>query len=82
MPRTKLDKHCIGKAELETRVIKSAMGRAGVYTNKALAEKIGADAASLSRGFKTGFTDNMKKRMHKVLRFTPEEIQVLGGWSA
>lgn len=82
MPRTKLDKHRVSKAEMETRIIKSAMARNGCFTNKELAAKIGADAGSLSRGFKTGFTDNMKKRMHKVLRFTAEEIQILGGWPA
>ena len=82
MPRTKLDKRRVSKAEIETRIIKSAMARNGCFTNKQLAEKIDTDAGYLSKGFKNGFSDTMKKRMHKVLRFTPEEIQVLGGWPA
>ena len=82
MARTKLDKHRISRAEMETRIIKSAMARNGCFTNKELAEKIDTDAGYLSRGFRSGFSDAMKKRMHKVLRFTAEEIEVLGGWTA
>lgn len=82
MPRTKLDKFRISKPQVEARIIKSAMGRNGIYTNRVLAEKVGTDPGYLSRGFRKGFSHEMKLRMHKVLRFTQEEIEVLGGWSA
>ena len=82
MPRTKLDRMTISKAEIETRIIKAAMARNGLFHNKELAEKIGTDPGYLSHGFKKGFSDQMKKRMHKVLRFTDEEKEALGEWTA
>ena len=82
MPRTKLDKIAISRAELDTRIIKAAMARSGIYHNKELAQKINAAPESLSRGFKKGFSGEMKRRMHKVLKFTPEEREALGEWGA
>ena len=82
MPRTKLDRLTISQAEKETRIIKAAMARNGLFKNKDLAEKIGTDPGYLSHGFKKGFSDQMKKRMHKVLRFTEEEKEALGEWTA
>jgi hypothetical protein len=82
MPRTKLDRLTISQAEKETRIIKAAMARNGLFKNKDLAEKIGTDPGYLSHGFKKGFSDQMKKRMHKVLRFTDEEKEALGEWTA
>ena len=77
MPRTKLDRLTISQAEKETRIIKAAMARNGLFKDKDLAEKIGTDPGYLSHGFKKGFSDQMKKRMHKVLRFTEEEKEAL-----
>lgn len=82
MPRTKLDRLTISQAEKETRIIKAAMARNGFFKDKDLAEKIGTDPGYLSHGFKKGFSDQMKKRMHKVLRFTEEEKEALGEWTA
>lgn len=82
MPRTKLDRLTISQAEKETRIIKAAMARNGLFKDKDLAEKIGTDPGYLSHGFKKGFSDQMKKRMHKVLRFTEEEKEALGEWTA
>lgn len=82
MPRTKLDRLTISQAEKETRIIKAAMARNGLFKDKELAEKIGTDPGYLSHGFKKGFSDQMKKRMHKVLRFTDEEKEALGEWTA
>lgn len=82
MPRTKLERLTISKTEIETRIIKAAMARNGLFHNKDLAAKIGTDPGYLSHGFKKGFSDQMKKRMHKVLRFTAEEREALGEWSA
>ena len=82
MPRTKLDRLTISQADKETRIIKAAMARNGLFKNKDLAEKIGTDPGYLSHGFKKGFSDQMKKRMHKVLRFTDEEKEALGEWTA
>ena len=82
MPRTKLDRLTISQAEKETRIIKAAMARNGLFKDKDLAEKIGTDPGYLSHGFKKGFSDQMKKRMHKVLRFTAEEKEALGEWTA
>lgn len=82
MPRTKLDKIAISRAEMDTRIIKAAMARNGLFHNVDLAKKMGAAPESLSRGFKKGFTGDMKRRMHKVLRFTPEEREALGEWGA
>lgn len=81
MPRTKLERFTISKTEIETRIIKSAMARNGFFTNKSLADKLDTDSGYLTKGFKKGFSDSMKKRMHKILRFTPEEIQIIGGWN-
>lgn len=81
MPRTKLDRFAISKTEIETRIIKAAMARNGFFTNKSLADKLDTDSTYLSKGFKAGFSDKMKKRMHKVLHFTSEEIEVIGGWT-
>lgn len=81
MPRTKLDRFSVKKAEVETKIIKSAMARNGYFTNKSFAEKLGTDAGYLSKGFRNGFTGKMKIRMHKFLHFTQEEIQVIGGWN-
>lgn len=81
MPRTKLERFTISKVEIETRVIKAAMARNGLFHDKDLAEKIETDPGYLSHGFKRGFSDQMKKRMHKVLHFTSEEIEVIGGWT-
>ena len=82
MPRTKLDRLTISQAEKETRIIKAAMARNGLFKDKDLAEKIGTAPGYLSHGFKKGFSDQMKKRMHKVLRFTDEEKEALGEWTA
>lgn len=82
MPRTKLDRLTISQAEKETRIIKAAMARNGLFKDKDLAEKIGTDPGYLSHGFKKGFSDQMKKRMHKVLRFDAEEREALGEWDA
>ena len=82
MPRTKLDRLTISQAEKEKRIIKAAMARNGIDHAKDLALKIKADPGHLSHGFKEGFTDQMKKRMHKVLRFTAEERETLGAWDA
>ncbi len=82
MPKTKLDRHTISKAEIETRIIKCAMARNGVYTNKALASLVSSDAGYISKCFKTGFSYSMKLRLHKVLKFTSEEFEILGGWVA
>ena len=80
MPRTKLERLCVTPAQKEARVIKAAMARNGLFKDVELARKIKADPGHLSKGFKNGFTLNMKRRMHNVLRFTEEERQVLGGW--
>lgn len=82
MPRTKLDRLKISQAEKEARIIKAAMARNGLFKDKDLAQKIGTDPGYLSHGFKKGFSDRMKKRMHKVLRFTDEEKEALGEWTA
>lgn len=82
MPRTKLDRLAVTPAQQEARIIKAAMARNGLFRDVELARKIKADPGSLSRGFKNGFTQNMKCRMHKVLRFTDEEREALGGWGA
>ena len=82
MPRVKLSRLTISQAEKETRIIKAAMARNGLFKDKDLAEKIGTDPGYLSHGFKKGFSDQMKKRMHKVLRFTDEEKEALGEWTA
>ena len=82
MPRTKLERLTVSKVEIETRIIKAAMARNGIFKNKDLAAKIKTDPGYLSNGFKKGFSDQMKKRMHKVLRFTEEEREALGEWTA
>lgn len=81
MPKTKLSRFSISKAEVETKIIKSAMVRNGYFTNRSLAEKIQTDPGYLTKGFKKGFSDGMKKRMHKALHFTQEEIEIIGGWA-
>lgn len=82
MPRTKLDRFTVTQEEREARVIKAAMARNGMFKDVELARKIKADPGHLSKGFKNGFSLKMKQRMHKVLRFTEEEKEALGGWGA
>lgn len=82
MPKTKLERHTISKTEIEARIIKCAMARNGIFTNKALAALISSDAGYISKCFKTGFSYPMKLRLHKALKFTSEEFEVLGGWAA
>lgn len=79
MPRTKLDKYRLTKAELETKIIKCAAARNGFYTNVALADAVGCDATYLSKCFKGGFSDNMKLKIHKALDFNQGEFQALFG---
>ena len=79
MPRTKLDKYRISRVELETKIIKCAAVRNGLYTNVALAAAVGCDATYLSKCYKSGFSDKMKLRIHKVLNFNQDEFQALFG---
>ena len=82
MPRTNLDRLTYSKVENETMFIRRAMVRNHIYKDKDLAEKIRTDPGYLSHGFKKGFSNEMKKRMHKVLRFDAEEREALGEWDA
>lgn len=79
MPRTKLDKYRISRVELETKIIKCAAARNSFYTNTSLAAVIGCDPAYLSKCYKSGFSDKMKLRIHKVLNFNQGEFQALFG---
>ena len=79
MPRTKLDKYRLSRAELETKIIKCAAARNGIYTNVALADAVGCDDTYLSKCFKGGFSDKMKLRIHKALNFNQGEFQALFG---
>lgn len=79
MPRTKLDKHRLSRTEMEAKIIKCAAARNSLFTNVELAEKVGCDSSYLSKGFKKGFTDNMKLKLHKALRFTQNEFEFLFG---
>jgi hypothetical protein len=80
MPRTKLSKYSISKAEVDARIIKSVMARDGVFTARALSDKIHADPGHLSKGFKNGFSDSMKMRIIHALSFTTEEKEALLRW--
>lgn len=80
MPRTKLDKYSITTAEKDTRIIRAAMARAGIYTAKGLAEKIDADPCYVSRCFKKGFSSKLKLRIIDRLRMNEEERTALIGW--
>ena len=79
MPRTKLDKYRLSRTELETKIIKCAAARNGLYTNMALAAAVGCDSTYLSKCYKSGFSDKMKLRIHKVLNFNQSEFQALFG---
>ena len=79
MPRTKLDKYRLSRTELETKIIKCAAARNGLYTNMALASAVGCDSTYLSKCYKSGFSDKMKLRIHKVLNFNQGEFQALFG---
>lgn len=80
MPRTKLDRFSLSKTEIDARLIKSAMADAEIFTNRLLAEKIGCNEASVSRGFKKGFSEKMKLRIIRALSFTVDEKNALMGW--
>lgn len=79
MPRTKLDKYRLSRVELETKIIKCAAARNGLYTNTALAAAVGCDSTYLSKCYKSGFSDKMKLRIHRVLNFNQGEFQALFG---
>lgn len=79
MPRTKLDKMAVKPNEASKRAVKAAMARNGIFRDYELARKLKTDAGYISKGFKNGFSDNMVTRMHRVLRFTEEELRILRG---
>jgi AraC-like DNA-binding protein len=80
MPRTKLDKYSITTAEKDTRIIRAAMARVGVFTTKSLAERLGTDPGYISKCFKKGFSSKMKLRIIESLRMNEEERTALMGW--
>jgi hypothetical protein len=80
MPRTKLDKYSITTAEKDTRIIRASMARAGIYTAKGLAEKIGSDPGYVSKCFRKGFSDKLKLRIISALRMNEDERTALLGW--
>ena len=79
MPRTKLDKYS-SKAHLRNtkKTIKMAMARHPfIETQAQLAEAIGSDQSSVSKWINKELTDYGVIKMHRVLHFTPEELEVL-----
>lgn len=80
MPRTKLDRFCVSKPDADAKIIRIAMARNGIYTDRELARKIGTNYTYVSKCFKSGFSMDKKLAMHKVMNFTQEEREVLGGW--
>lgn len=79
MPRTKLDKLAVKPNEASKRAVKAAMARNGIFHDYELAKKIKTDPGYISKGLKNGFSEKMVTRMHRVLRFTEEELQILRG---
>ena len=79
MPRTKLDKHTVKTNEASKRAVKAAMARNGIFHDCELAKKLKTDAGYISKCYKSGFSDGMVTRMHRVLRFTEEELRILRG---
>lgn len=77
MPRTKLDKFRVTKVETEAKIIRKAMIDRDIKTAKALAARIGTTESYMSKCFKKGFSDKMKRKMHKVLRFSDADWKVL-----
>lgn len=77
MPRTKLDRFRQTREEREAWIIRGAMARNRMCHNYELAEVIQSTPAYVSKCFKNGFSDKMKARMHKKLRFTAEEWEEL-----
>lgn len=79
MPRTKLDAFRWTKAEEDKSLIKQYMAKRHIYEDHELAEKMHTDAGYLSKGFKCGFSQSMKLRIHKVLRFEEADLMALLG---
>lgn len=77
MPRTKLDKFRVTKAETEAKIIKKAMIDRDIKTARALAERIGTTESYMSKCFRRGFSDKMKRKLHAVLRFSETDWKVL-----
>lgn len=77
MPRTKLQRLGVSKVEIEESIIRQAMARQMLYADKDLADRLKTDAGYISKCFKKGFSDSMKMRMRKILRFKTEEWDVI-----
>lgn len=77
MPRTKLQRLGVSKVEIEESIIRQAMARQMLYKDSDLAEKLQTDAGYISKCFKKGFSDGMKMRLRKILRFKTEEWDVI-----
>ena len=77
MPRTKLDALRYSKAEMDKSLIKQYMAKRHIYEDQTLADKMKTDASCISKGFKNGFSDKMKMRIHKVLRFEETDLMML-----
>ena len=77
MPRTKLDKFRVTKADTDAKIIRKAMIDRDIKTARDLAERIGTTESYMSKCFKRGFSDKMKRKMHSVLRFSESDWKVL-----
>lgn len=80
MPRTKLDKYArrtMSKAEKDADTIRCAFSRKGIFKQVDMAKAIGAGEATISKGFKNGFSLPLLYRIHAVVNFTAEEREEL-----
>lgn len=81
MPRTKLDKYSKeGHRKSVERVLKQAMIRNDIPSQKCLGEYIGLSEHQINYRFKTGFKDQELFELGCILHFTEaDRIAILGG---
>lgn len=79
MPRTNVGKTVskLTKAERDAIIIRTAFARNGIYTQRDMAETVGASESTLSKAFKNGFSTKLIFRIHAAVDFAPEEREEL-----
>ena len=82
MPRTKLDRFSETPESYRrnvNRIVKTAMARADVASNKELAERLDLTQSQIHTRFKSGFNPYELKRLNQILKFTDKERETIWG---
>lgn len=84
MPRTRLDRFSETPESYRrdvNRVVKTAMARSDISSNKELAEMLKLTSSQIHTRFKSGFDPYELKQLNRILKFTDHEREVILGES-